>query len=437
MTSLHWSIAILLESAEKRGQCFVCAVQKRDFDRHLFWFLQENYNSGPTINNLLASQGPCIYHMQLLRERHAQWQVSFFAELLMDHNRRLSEKALKRVRSAQRRSLPGILRPAARLGELFAPGADCPFCVALRQSEEFVLASLADSATDADLESVGRNVCFPHAMALAPLLPAEVARSMGDSARRRLDEARVRWDVAPSDVAGFLVGRFPRTTRAAFLPSISAELLADEAVRFKPALSGEAAPSPAPGKLDWSGCPVCAALEASHGIALEAEVQEHCRADIAALLEASDHRVVTQLAQWAREAVDKRLAHPRRRAKRKLVRSTTCPACLKRSQHLASALSALEKAPSKRFQRVRFCIPHLPPVLERESPEAAAAILESQREVFQDIHAELAEFFRKADFRFRDEPRGSEQTAWERAADVLAGSWLAVEAAGEVRAGGS
>ena len=91
---------------------------------------------------------------------------------------------------------------------------------------------------------------------------------------------------------------------------------------------------------------------------------------------------------------------------------------------MASALSVLEKAPAKRLSRVRFCIPHLPLVLERVSPEVAIAILESQRSTFRCLHAELSEFFRKAEYRFRDEPRGSEQTAWLRAADTLAGYWL-------------
>ena len=70
--ALHWSIALLLEPAAKRGECFICAVQKHSFDRHLFWFLQEYYNSGPTISSLLSSQGLCIHHMQALRERDAQ-----------------------------------------------------------------------------------------------------------------------------------------------------------------------------------------------------------------------------------------------------------------------------------------------------------------------------------------------------------------------------
>ena len=421
---LFWSLAILLKPAAKRGECLVCAVQKRDFDRHLFWFLQENYNSGPTINSLLSSQGLCTHHMQALRERHAQWQVTFFGELLMDYNRRLAEKALKRVRSAQQKSLAGILRPARRLGDIFVPQTDCPLCSLLRESEQFVLASLMDSASAADLKSVQQNLCLPHGLMLAPRIPTDVALSIGDSLRRRLDALPTRHNLAASDIAAFFLGSFPRTTRAAFLPSIEAELLADARAPFNSASPTDMTPSLTSGKVDWTGCPICGALQAAGGTALEGEVQEYCRADIAALLETSAGEIVAQLGQWARRASEQRLAHPPHRRKPKLVRTTTCPACRGRSERVASALSVLEKAPAKRLSRVRFCIPHLPFVLDRVSPEAAAAVLESQRSTFRRLHAELAEFFRKADYRFRDEPRGSEQTAWLRAADTLAGYWL-------------
>jgi len=423
-SALYWSIAILLDAAAERGECFICAVQKRDFDRHLFWFLQENYNSGPTINSLLASQGLCIHHMQALRERHAQWQVTFFGELLMDYNRRLAEKALKQVRSAQQRSLAGILRPARRLGDIFVPQTDCPLCSLLRESEQFVRAALADSGSDAGLDTVWQNMCLSHALMLVPLLPTEVALSMGDSLRRRLDALPTRHNLAASDIAAFFLGSYPRTTRAAFLPSIEAELLADARAPFSSALLAEVASSPVSGKVDWTGCPLCEALQADGGTALEGEVREYCRADIATQLETSAGEVVAQLMQWARRAIEQRLAHPPHRKKPKLVRATTCPACLRRAQHMASALSVLERVPARRFRQVRFCIPHLPLVLERVSPEVAEVVLESQRITFRRLHDELAEFFRKADYRFRDEPRGSEQTAWLRAADTLAGHWL-------------
>ena len=342
----------------------------------------------------------------------------------MDYNRRLAEKALKRARSAQQRSLAGILRPTPRLGEVFVPRAECPFCASLRESEQFVLTSLADSPSDRGIETVWQNVCLPHALRLAPLISTDVALSIGDSLRRRLDALPTRRDLAVSDVAAFFLGSYPRTTRAAFLPSIEAEMLADARAHSSSALLAEVASSPVSGEVDGTGCPLCTALQAAKSLTLETEVQRYCRADIATLLETFASEVVPQLGQWARQAIEQRLAHPPQRKKPKLVRTTTCPACRGRSERVASALSVLEKAPVKRFQGVCFCIPHLPLVLERVSPEVAEVVLESQRSTFRRLHAELAEFFRKADYRFRDEPRGSEQTAWLRAADTLAGHWL-------------
>jgi len=64
-------------------------------------------------------------------------------------------------------------------------------------------------------------------------------------------------------------------------------------------------------------------------------------------------------------------------------------------------------------------------VLERTAREAAVVILRKERELLGRLHWELREYFRKSDYRFHDEPRGSEQTAWLRAADVLAGSYPA------------
>ena len=416
--SLYWSIAVLLEPAAKAGKCFVCAVQKRDFDRHLFWFLEENYNSGPTINKLLASQGLCVHHMQVLRDRRVRWQISFFGELLMDYNRHLAEKAMKRARSARNAGLTGILRPAPHLGDVFAPKMECPFCSLLRESERFVLTALANGGNEPEFESIWRNVCLPHGLMLAPLLPAEVASSVANSLRRRLNGV-----AALPDAAAFFLGALPRTTRAAFLPSIAAELLADQRVSFKAALMTDTEAS-ALDEVEWKDCPLCDALQNDDGAVPEAETQQYCRPDIASLIESSSGKAAEQLGRWAGEAIEQRLAHPSRRRRAKAITTTTCPACRRRSERIASVLSVLEKAPAKRLGRLRFCIPHLQLVLDRVSPQAAALILERERAMFDHLRAELAEFFRKADYRFKDEPRGSEQTAWMRAADVLAGCWL-------------
>jgi hypothetical protein len=416
MTSLHWSSALLLEPAAKRGECFVCVVQKHDFDRHLFWFLQENYNSGPTINNLLASQGLCIHHMQALRERRAQWQVTFFAELLMDYNRRLAEKTLKRARSARRAGLTDILRPKRRLGDVFAPKAECPICAVLQQSESFVISAIVNAARSPELETVWPNVCLPHGFALAALLPDELARGVTNSVRTRLD-AELR------DPSAFFLGAFPRASRSAYFPSIEREIRAHERVPFKAAIVTDVDATPG-AEIEWNGCPLCTALQSEHRQLLEAPVHEYCRPDIAALLEQPRGEAAGQLREWAAAAIEQHEAHPSRRTKPKTAHTTTCPTCRERSRRLLSILAVLEDAPARKLGRLRFCIPHLRLVLDRIGPEAAERVLQRQNDLFEHIRGELAEFFRKADYRFQDEPRGSEQTAWMRAADVLAGCWL-------------
>jgi len=130
--------------------------------------------------------------------------------------------------------------------------------------------------------------------------------------------------------------------------------------------------------------------------------------------------------EWAPRALEQRLAQPhRRRRARNIVRDTACPACQRRCDNIASVLATVERSDPDRLGRAKFCIPHLPLVLERVSPESAVAILDAEGELLRGLHAELGEFFRKSDYRFQHEPRGSEQSAWLRAADILMGSYPA------------
>ena len=76
-----------------------------------------------------------------------------------------------------------------------------------------------------------------------------------------------------------------------------------------------------------------------------------------------------------------------------------------------------------------LCVPHLSIAMEQAPGRdhlqelAGAAIAE-----YSTLEQELSELIRKSDYRFRDEPRGPEATAWWRAARMLAGApgvrWL-------------
>jgi hypothetical protein len=59
---------------------------------------------------------------------------------------------------------------------------------------------------------------------------------------------------------------------------------------------------------------------------------------------------------------------------------------------------------------------------EERNPHALPYLLECQRTCVQRVQEEVQELIRKHDYRFSDEPRGDEMTAWRRAAELCAGN---------------
>ncbi len=115
---------------------------------------------------------------------------------------------------------------------------------------------------------------------------------------------------------------------------------------------------------------------------------------------------------------------PRRRLRRRasLERQAPCPAC------------AVGEATARRFASVLLyeitdpqvaeaflaggglCLDHLLLALRASGPEAGRRrLLDLQRRLWEALRGELAEFIRKNDYRFRDEPLGEERDAWIRA----------------------
>lgn len=107
-----------------------------------------------------------------------------------------------------------------------------------------------------------------------------------------------------------------------------------------------------------------------------------------------------------------------------------CPAC----QHVASLRqiyldTLVEQLLGDGGLRPRLeasdglCLPHLRAALARVGDRSAfEALLAAQRAIWQRLTGDLREFIRKTDYRFRDEPRGSEGDAWLRAVAALGGS---------------
>jgi hypothetical protein len=411
----------------ERRQCLVCAVQQRSLDSALFWFLEESYSEGPTINRLVDSQGLCVDHTQLLLAPENHWQVNFVCEVLTGYNWRLASEALERARAHRRTGPARFLVGRHGIGRAFIPRADCPFCVHLRSWERWVLTDLVDFAGDPEVAAASKYTCLPHVLMLIPLASRGLALSLAEAVHRRLAAIRAGDHRNPTQVAEFFLGRYPRATRSIFLPGMATELLTDarppaNAVSMWPWPNEVVVDLPDWDRLDWVECVVCQAVRAAEASGLEGEGQGFCRPHATVLLAHAPIATTQQLVEWAPRALEQRLAQRRRRWMANIVKETSCPACRRRSDNIASVLATVEKADPNRLGEARFCIPHLPLVLERVSPEAAVTILNAERELLRCLHAELEEFFRKSDYRFQHEPLGSEQSAWLRAADILMGS---------------
>ncbi len=110
------------------------------------------------------------------------------------------------------------------------------------------------------------------------------------------------------------------------------------------------------------------------------------------------------------------------------VPDTPCPACEISDEAQARYVSMLVRHlhdPEMRAAAERsvfLCLPHLTDALAAtRSVEQARTLLDLTETKLTHLHAELAELIRKRDYRFRQEPRGEEQTSWFRAVGQMVG----------------
>lgn len=70
-----------------------------------------------------------------------------------------------------------------------------------------------------------------------------------------------------------------------------------------------------------------------------------------------------------------------------------------------------------------LCLFHFRRVLARApSGKTTDSLISAQQEIWQRLHAELGEFIRKNDVRFRGEPFGEESDSWRRALEAISGA---------------
>jgi hypothetical protein len=135
------------------------------------------------------------------------------------------------------------------------------------------------------------------------------------------------------------------------------------------------------------------------------------------------------LKNWLRGLERGRPARLTERLVSRLSPKTPCPVCVQQEtleRQLAETLLAHLDEPGALAEVYResdgLCLDHfrLTLTFARKAP-AARTLVAAQRSIWERLHAELAEFIRKKDFRFRDELFGSEKDAWRRALEATSG----------------
>lgn len=104
-----------------------------------------------------------------------------------------------------------------------------------------------------------------------------------------------------------------------------------------------------------------------------------------------------------------------------------CPACLVREsteQIYGQTLLAHLADPEVRADLAHsdgLCLPHLRQAVEMADRTEAAELIALQQEAWARLLGELGEFIRKQDYRFRDEPVGTEGDSWIRTVALVSG----------------
>jgi hypothetical protein len=117
-----------------------------------------------------------------------------------------------------------------------------------------------------------------------------------------------------------------------------------------------------------------------------------------------------------------------RHAAPRLFPSKGCPICTRICSFEGYAVNALAtylktaEGQSQLMEADGLCLPHFRRVASRiDGTPEADALWVRQFVLLRELERDLAELQRKYDYRFREEPAGQEQDAWQRAARFFAG----------------
>lgn len=123
-----------------------------------------------------------------------------------------------------------------------------------------------------------------------------------------------------------------------------------------------------------------------------------------------------------------RLVRPGAREEKRLpTPNAPCPACEQRDEATARYLKPLQSLHQDEALFAAFvggsgfCVPHLRQAMTVLKGDALERLLQTQRERWEQLRAELAELIRKNDYRYQHEGFGAERDAWLRAVRAVKG----------------
>jgi hypothetical protein len=109
-----------------------------------------------------------------------------------------------------------------------------------------------------------------------------------------------------------------------------------------------------------------------------------------------------------------------------------CPACHEQAAITQLALKTLvqaiheEQLAQSLAESQGLCLPHLRQALQFADAQATQRLVQLSQQSLATLRDQLAEFIRKNDYRFANEPVGEEGDAWRRALNLVAGEIINV-----------
>lgn len=437
--------------------CPICAEARAQERRFFRWFPVDYYAEGWWVRRLIESRGFCRDHFwQLIAASGIPYQFSYVAQYLL---------------AAARDNLAGVARAAASDGSAgfrgrrlqsaisaLQSGKRCPVCQDMVVWEDWAIRQLLVGLAFPEVEEALRastGLCLPHLRrALAQCNPGEadlllkahqggLTADAGASAAMRADgslSSSLYSAAGAKEGLSEVGGPDDRARGGTGWDRVAAEITAGD------------------------DCPVCAAitsgLEDLYGrlhsvggpeqapVAWPAETGTLCpthlaevvrRAGAAALDPIRPGLTPETLAEMASQASVK--AKPSlsglvpRRGRRgasggppAAPSAPPCPVCSADEALMSAALDALLATLAEPGGRERYracgglCQVHLRVALRRVPLPIVRFLVETQLGRVSGLESELADYFRKSDYRCRDAPRGREQTAWLRAIALLVGN---------------